>query len=94
MTGRRMGFCTGHSVPGYTSAPGGGGGFGGGGRRGHRNMYYATGLYGWQRASYVPAAPAAMDKEQEIETLKRQAEFFGSQIEAISQRIAKLEKEG
>ena len=101
MTGRRMGYCTGADVPGYASAPGrgmgfgGGGGWGGGGR-GHRNMFYATGLYGWQRAGAVPPippVPASVSREDEIEALKRQADYFGSQLEVIRKRIEELQKE-
>lgn len=55
MTGRAAGYCAGYSVPGYAnSIPGRGFGFGGrgGGGRGRRNWFYATGMPGWQRASY------------------------------------------
>lgn len=94
MTGRRMGYCTGNPVPGYASALWGGAGFGGGGgRRGHRNMYYATGLYGWQRAGVVPPAPVSVSREQEIDALKREADYFSSQLDAIRQRIEKLQEE-
>ena len=100
MTGRRMGYCTGADVPGYASTPGRGMGFGGGGGwgggRGHRNMFYATGLYGWQRAgdvSPVPPAPVMANREGELEALKRQADYFGGQLDAIRQRIEELQKE-
>lgn len=101
MTGRRMGYCTGYDVPGYANAPGrgmgfgGGGGWGGGGR-GHRNMFYATGLYGWQRAGAyppVPSAPVTVNREEELEALKRQSDYFGSQLDAIRKRIEELQKE-
>jgi len=55
MTGRAAGFCAGYPVPGYMNPVGGRGYFGmgrGGGRGGgwgRRNMFYATGLPGWQR---------------------------------------------
>jgi len=53
MTGRAAGYCAGYPVAGYMN-PVGGRGFGGwgGGGRGRRNMYYATGLTGWQRGMY------------------------------------------
>jgi len=67
MTGRGAGYCAGYSVPGYMNQiPGGGlgmgfgGGFGrgrGGGGWGRRNMFYATGLTGWQRAGFGAAVP-------------------------------------
>jgi len=93
MTGRRMGYCTGNAVPGYASAPFAGGRFGGGGRRGHRNMFYATGLYGWQRAGFVPAAPAAISREREADVLKRQEEYLSSELEAIRKRLGELKEE-
>ena len=62
MTGRAAGYCAGYPVPGFTnpiSGRGYGFGFGrgwgrggGGGGWGRRNMFYATGLTGWQRAGY------------------------------------------
>jgi hypothetical protein len=70
MTGRRMGFCSGYSAPGYASRPypGRGGRFGGGygygrghgagpggyGGRGFRHWYYATGIPGWARGWAPP----------------------------------------
>ena len=58
MTGRAMGYCAGYSVPGYMNQAGfgfSGRGFGFAGRgRGHRNMFYATGLPGWMRFGYSP----------------------------------------
>lgn len=60
MTGRAAGYCAGYPVPGYMNpifGRGYGFGFGrgwgrGGGGWGRRNMFYATGLTGWQRAGY------------------------------------------
>ncbi len=60
-TGRATGYCAGYPTPGSMNPIAGRGfGFsrgGGGGGRGHRNMFYATGLTGWQRTGY--AYPAA-----------------------------------
>ena len=65
MTGRAAGYCAGYPVPGFMN-PVGGRGYGGWGRGGggwgRRNMFYETGLTGWQRAgygypAYVGAAP-------------------------------------
>jgi hypothetical protein len=82
-------------------------GRGGGRGRGWRNMYYATGLPGWARYGYAPAwgapPPAAygpygapptqpLTPEQETEFLKSQAEMLKEELDAISQRIAELEK--
>lgn len=106
MTGRAAGFCAGYSVPGYANpGPRAGlgfaGGFRGGGGRGWRNMYYATGLTGWQRgwypSPYYPrAAPYAApyqapDPEQEKQALKNQAEALQSEMDFIKKRLGELE---
>ena len=66
MTGRGLGYCSGHPAPGYAAGGygrgaglgwHGGGGYGGGGRgagRGFRHRYYATGVPGLGRGAYVP----------------------------------------
>lgn len=107
MTGRAAGYCAGYPVPGYLNPIPGrgfgrGAGFGGGGR-GRRNMYYATGLPGWARAGWGPAAgypaywapdaqPAPqISAEQELEALKAQAEQFQGTLENINKRIGELE---
>jgi len=66
MTGRGAGYCAGYDRPGFANpwvGGYGGRGFGGGGR-GWRNMYYATGLPGWARAGYAPAAPKQLEAIQ------------------------------
>ena len=63
MTGRAAGYCAGYPVPGFMNAGPGRGfaGLGRGGGWGRRNMFYATGLTGWQRAGYgYPAVGGAM----------------------------------
>jgi len=94
MTGRGMGYCTGY-MPAQGRWPfgrgAGRGAFCGRGRgRGWRNMYYATGLTGWQRAAvgYPPVAPS---REQELEALKRQSEYLESSLEEVRKRIEELE---
>ncbi len=116
MTGRGAGFCTGYPAPGFANAGWGGGygwgrGFGGGRGRGgwgRRNVYYATGLTGWQRAGGVHpaafgAAPAwggnvnpyapGYAPEQELNALKSQAEYLEDALEGIRTRMAELDKE-
>jgi hypothetical protein len=83
----------------------------GGGGWGRRNWFYATGLTGWQRAAYgypafggvpysAPVAapyPPVMAREQEVEMLKGQAEYFEDALDGIKKRIEELEskaKEG
>jgi len=111
MTGRGAGFCAGFGVPGFMNRWFGLGrrlfGRGRGGGFGWRNMYYATGLTGWQRAAmgwpawalatpYPPAQGAPLGtahptKEQELELLKRQAEFLAASLEDIQKRINELQ---
>ena len=87
-------------------AGGGFGGWGRGGGRGRRNWYYATGLTGWQRAGFglpafgtPPAYPLpyvsptfapGITKEQELDMLKGQAEYFEDTLEGIKKRIEEL----
>jgi hypothetical protein len=103
MTGRSVGYCAGYGVPGYVNPiPGRGSGMGwGGGRgRGHRwrHWYYATGLPGWVRFGRAPAwgygPPAGpLTREQEVESLKAQAERLKEQLDAINQCLTELDKE-
>ena len=90
---------------GYWGRGGRGPGFWGkGGGRGWRNRFYATGLPGWARAPYSPpvwGGPAAYppygptysgpDKEQELQMLKDQADYFTETLEGIKRRIEELE---
>lgn len=109
MTGRAAGFCAGYGVPGYTN-PVGGRGFGmgfGRGRgsgmgfgRGRRNMFYATGMTGWQRAGVgggafggFPAYPQAPSREQEMDALKDQVQYFESTLGDLRKRMQDLESE-
>lgn len=90
MTGRRAGYCAGFGAPGFVNpaAPGQGFGFGfRGGGRGWRNMFYATGLPGWQRFSYTLMAP-----QEEAESLKAQSTWLKDQLDAIDKRIKELEQ--
>jgi len=94
MTGRRAGFCAGFNVPGFANRGFGlfGRGRGGGGGRGRRNMFYATGLTGWQRAMMGASAPsAAPTAETEKQFLEAQVGVMQSQLEEIKKRLAELE---
>ncbi|GAB4335500.1 MAG: DUF5320 domain-containing protein [Candidatus Abyssubacteria bacterium] len=73
----------------------------GGGGRGWRHWFYATGLPGWVRAGWGaapygpywwPPAPA-LTREQEMELLRQQAEYFNEALDDIKQRIDELGKE-
>jgi hypothetical protein len=99
MTGRGAGFCAGFGMPGFLNRGfwlGFGRGRGGRGGFGWRNMFYATGLTGWQRAAMGIQPPgfgryAGMTKTQEIEVLKQQAEEAAQVLENIRKRISELE---
>jgi hypothetical protein len=85
-----------------------GGGRGGrGGGRGRRNMFYATGLAGWQRetaglaaaglaaagtAATTAAAAQAESREQELETLKKRADDAAATLQQIRKRIDELQQ--
>lgn len=111
MTGRAGGYCAGYTAPGFASGLYGRGyrGWGNrGGGRGHRNWFYATGLTGWQRASWwhpgfnVTGAygeytgiqgPESFSKEHQVNALKNQAKHLQSVIEDINSRVTELEGE-
>ena len=99
MTGRGAGYCGGRGAAGVASrAPGLGFGRGRGGRgggRGWRNMFYATGLTGWQRAAMGVSAPsaatAAPTAETEKQFLETQVGAMQSQLDEVKRRLAELE---
>lgn len=101
MTGRAAGYCAGYQAPGFANPiPGRGYGFGFGrgmgyGFRGGRGGRWGVpfGGYGYGAPYAAPnAAPfgAAPTREQEIEGLKGQAEYFENAISEIKKRIAEL----
>ena len=101
MTGRGLGFCASYSQPGSAAAGRGrGGGVGRGRGNRWRHWYHATGLPFWAqtgypppaRAAYGPAAYGPAAPEDELETLKSQADWLRNELEAIQSRIADLEK--
>lgn len=88
-------YGAGGSWAGY----GGQGGFGG---RGRRNWYRSTGMPGWARAGQgmpawggfagpsVPWTEPSLPKEQELEALKRQAEYFEGALTAVKKSLDEL----
>ena len=88
--------------------PVGGRGYGGrgrgfwvrGGSRGWRNWFYSTGLPGWARAgrpawadvSNTTATPIVRP-EQELASLKQQAEYFKNELDRINRHIEQFEVE-
>jgi len=101
MTGRSAGYCAGYGVPGYMNPTFGRGFRRLGGGRGHRNWFYATGLTGWQRAAYgypaggVQFAPvvSSPSREDELNALKEQSDYFNNALGEIKKRIEELESE-
>ncbi len=100
MTGRAAGYCAGFGMPGFANPMGGRGcgmGFGrgrGAGGRGFRNMFYATGLTGWQRAAGGhPPYAAAPTRDQQLDVLKGQASYFEGALGELRKRIEELEAE-
>ena len=105
MTGRAAGFCAGYNMPGFMNSPvgyGRGRGGGRGGGWGRRNMFHATGLTGWQRAtfgygpanlqggSYSTPNASPMAGEQELEMLKGQAKYLEDMLDGIRKRLDDL----
>jgi hypothetical protein len=102
VTGRGAGYCAGHGVPGFMNPWGGRGawgpgampGFGRGRGRGHRNMYWATGLQGWQgTAKGAPPYPVQPSEEQELNALQGQLKAMEEGVGQIRERIRELEQE-
>ncbi len=100
MTGRGAGYCAGYEAPGFMTA------MHGGLRRwprwGRRNLFYGTGLPGWQRPAYgYPGGPYGMPygepfaptptREQELNALKGQAEDLEDALDGIKKRIEEIE---
>lgn len=104
MTGRAAGYCAGYGAPGFmTGMPGREfGRWPRGGGWGRRNLFYSTGLTGWQRPAYgYPGGPHGMpygeplspslNKEEELNMLKGQAENLEDTLNGIKKRIEEIE---
>jgi len=106
MTGRAAGYCAGYAVPGFLNpvyGRGFGAGWGRGGGRGWRYRFYAPGIPGWPYAAagrpFYSAYPSGYDspsasvatREQQMDALKSQAEYFENAIEDIRRQIRELE---
>jgi hypothetical protein len=104
MTGRAAGYCAGYDVPGYAGGGYGGRGWGvgrrGGWGRGHRwrHWFYETGLPGWARFGGGPGwgygpYPEPVTREQEVASLKAQADWLKKELDAVNQCLEELEPE-
>ncbi len=101
------GFANQMGGRGFSGAGGGFGRGGGRGGWGRRNGFYATGLPGWQRFGaggpayggampYGGAAPnggPVATKQQELDMLRGQVEYFEDALDGIKKRITELEAE-
>ncbi|MCF8335726.1 MAG: DUF5320 domain-containing protein [Bacteroidales bacterium] len=89
MTGRAMGYCAGYSVPGYANmAPGMGRGMA-------RRFGFGRGG-GFRRRFYHPGEvmeDLAPTREEELQSLKTQAERLKRTLDDVQRRIDELEKE-
>jgi hypothetical protein len=92
-SGRRAGYCAGNDAPEFTNLVSGYGMQPGGrnrgrsGGRGWRHRFFASGLPFWKRPGNIPPVPV-----QELGSLKEEAGWLKSQLEAINLRIEELEK--
>ena len=109
MTGRGAGYCAGYSVPGYANPVGRGGmGMGMGMGRGRGGGFGRGRGFGWGRAGYglpayggavnpyayggVPFAPTVAP-QQELDSLKGQAEYLEDALDGIKKRIEELDSQ-
>ncbi|MFO7791803.1 MAG: DUF5320 domain-containing protein, partial [Candidatus Saliniplasma sp.] len=107
MTGRGLGYCTGHSTPGFTKGPGRGlargfgrgigrglgRGFRGGRRRFAPRREMIPVPVGMPRGPQQGTYYSGYDKEDEIEDLKDYAESLKRELEEVEGRLEELSKE-
>ena len=106
MTGRAAGFCAGYSVPGYANPVGGrgmgmgwgrgfrGGGFGRGfgrGRAGYGLPAYGGAVNPYAYGGAVNPFVPTVAPQQELDSLKGQAEYLEDSLDGIKKRIEELE---
>jgi len=94
MTGGGRGYCI--MPTGEVARQFGRGAYGGrGGGRGWRNCFYATGIPGWMRAQRgmwaFGGVRSTLSKEDELSTLKSQAEYLKNELDAVQARVQELE---
>jgi hypothetical protein len=106
MTGRKMGLCSGDTVPGYANRfPVGAGARGnrafgrggGGGGRGWRNWYHATGLPGYIRSARgMPAwgRPAVQDMNTDAPgpSTAGELDMLKAQSKQLAESLKEIEK--
>ena len=107
MTGRAAGFCAGYPAPGYVNSVGGRG-MGMGWGRGRGGGFGRGRGFGWGRAGYgFPAYGSAVNPyayggapftptvapQQELDSLKVQAEYLEDSLDGIKKRIEELDSQ-
>lgn len=89
MTGRAAGFCAGYAGSGYAN-PGGTRGCGMGMGRGRGGQMGRGRGFGWNGVANSYPAPQNLTADQELETLKGQADYFEDSLRVTRERIAEL----
>jgi hypothetical protein len=100
MTGRAVGYCSGHLVPGFMN-PVFGFGFGRGGGRGLCRGFWTTGIPGWARfPGFTAAVPddqgfypaGGLDPATEARMLSGQIEIMEQSLKNAKERLDELQK--
>jgi len=92
MTGRGLGYCSGHGAPGYAHpAPGRGMGRGRGRGMGRGRGWGRRGYYAPYPTAPYPVEPPS--REQELEGLRRAAEETRQALKRIEDRMEELGEE-
>lgn len=88
LSGRRLGYCVGHRVPGFMNGPVYGRGLA------HKRGFGRGYGRGFRAFSHVPAFsyPINYDKENEVEYLKETARVLEDELNQIKGQINKLEE--
>lgn len=94
VTGRGMGYCTGHRVAGFQNAPGYGRGLGRrdrafarGFRRGYRHFPYSVPANSY----YNPPYKSEIDREEKVEYLKETARALEGELDNVKKELKNLE---
>ena len=104
MTGRGAGYCAGYSVPGYMNPYGGRGMAFRRGRFGGRGWFGRGRGYGWFYPPMAAPFPSIVlqpwldtvpyNVDEELETLRSQAQALEASLSGIQKRIEELESKG
>jgi len=87
MTGRAAGLCAGFPTPGFMNS---------GGPRGFRGNWNRGPGRGWRNRCWMPyyqVNPPQISAQQELDELKRQAEYLKESLNEINKRVEQLQPE-